>query len=176
MSFIVVCPLSRVEEAAKKYQTREMITLMNDNTNVSRPAGIAAEHHLVLTLNDINKIIPGLVHPQESDVNKLIEKAWSWDQRAPLLIHCWMGISRSTAAAYIIAATLNPAEDEFTLAERLRSSAPFATPNKRLIALGDKILGRENRMIKAIETIGRGAEVAEGDIFTLDISESYHCN
>lgn len=172
MSFVVVCPLSKVEEASKKYQICEMVTLMNDKADVRRPATIAAENHLVLTFNDINNVIPGLIAPHESDVNKLIEKALNWDQRSPLLIHCWMGISRSTAAAYIVAATLNPVEDEFTLAQRLRLRAPFATPNKRLVALADKILRRENRMLEAIETIGRGAEVTEGDIFTFDISES----
>lgn len=84
------------------------------------------------------------------------------------MIHCWAGISRSTAAAYISASVLNPSLDEEELATRLRDAAPSATPNPRIIALADKLLNRDGRMIKSIAAIGRGADAFEGTPFELN--------
>jgi len=86
---------------------------------------------------------------------------------APLLIHCYAGISRSTAGAYIIASALNPTLDESELARTVRSLSPSATPNIRLVALADEILDRQGRMVSAIRAIGRGADAFEGEVFSL---------
>ena len=84
-----------------------------------------------------------------------------------MVIHCWAGISRSTASAYIAASVLNPELDEVHLATRLRAASPSATPNPRLIALADTILDRKGRMMAAIADIGRGADAFEGTPFEL---------
>ena len=81
-------------------------------------------------------------------------------------------ISRSTAAAYIVAAALAPREDEEALAGRLRAASATATPNARLVALADAELGRNGRMIRAIERIGRGEDAFEGTPFFLPLAES----
>ncbi|TIW69787.1 MAG: protein tyrosine phosphatase, partial [Mesorhizobium sp.] len=92
-----------------------------------------------------------------------------WDRAKPLVVHCYAGISRSTASAYIIAAALAPKRDEVELAQTLRTLSPSATPNPRLIAVADALLGRDGRMIAAIEAIGRGADAFEGIPFELKI-------
>jgi predicted protein tyrosine phosphatase len=79
-----------------------------------------------------------------------------------MVIHCWLGISRSPAAAPITACALEPDQDEMALAERLRAASPFITPNARLIEIGDAMLGRGGRLIRAIRAIGRGADAFEG--------------
>jgi predicted protein tyrosine phosphatase len=90
-------------------------------------------------------------------------------QLGPVGTTRYAGISRSTAAAYIIAAALAPNRDETELARELRARAPSATPNIRLIALADALLGRESRMIEAVKSIGRGEEAFEGVPFALGI-------
>lgn len=169
MSFIVVTPLSHLAQTAQKYQPHDMVTLINAGTPVVRPAMIAPEHHLFLAFNDINEPRDGLVPPDAIHIKQLLTAAKSWNQEAPLLIHCFMGISRSTAAAYIVAAALNPKRDEKELAAALRSASPSATPNARLIALADNILQRRGRMVDAIAAIGRGEEAFEGTPFVLNI-------
>ena len=59
-----------------------------------------------------------------------------------MLIHCFAGVSRSTAAAFIAACALAPNRDEATIARALRAASPTATPNARLVALADAALGR----------------------------------
>ena len=80
-----------------------------------------------------------------------------------------MGISRSTASAYATVCALNPRRDEATIAQALRRASPTATPNALIVSLADRLLGREGRMIAAIETIGRGDLTAEAAPFRLDL-------
>jgi predicted protein tyrosine phosphatase len=57
--------------------------------------------------------------------------------------------------------------DEKSIA--LRSASPTATPNARIVSLADRLLGRDGRMVAAIETIGRGVLATEGTPFRLDV-------
>ena len=84
-----------------------------------------------------------------------------------MLIHCWAGISRSTASAYTALCMLRPKADEEELALELRAASPSATPNRLIISLVDDILGRKGRMSRAIEKIGRGENAFEGKPFVL---------
>ena len=52
---------------------------------------------------------------------------------------------------------------------RARDRCWSATPNRRLVALADEVLGRNGRMVAAVEAIGRGAEAFEGTPFELRI-------
>ena len=169
MPNLVVCPLSRLSTTALACGAREMVTLLSNQNALDRPAGILPERHLFLDMNDISIKVEGLQEPQAYHISRLIEFAGEWDRSAPLLIHCWMGISRSTAAAYIIAAALNTDNDEVTLAQELRRRSPSATPNARMVALADRVLSRDGRMIAAVRDIGRGADAFEGEPFVFPL-------
>ena len=162
MSYIVICRLNQIAESAVLHGAREMVSLLAENQDFHRPAVIDHNRHLKLGVNDIAEARPGLTEPGEAHVDRLIRFAQGWDQRAPLVIHCWLGISRSPAAALITALTLEPDQDEMALAERLRAASPFVTPNPRLVEIGDGMLGRGGRLIRAVKAIGRGADAFEG--------------
>lgn len=162
-----VCSLSRLPETVEKTGATHLVTLINADTPVPTPPGINPDRHLFLGFNDIVDAVEGLTPPAEVHVVRLLEFVRSWDREGPLVIHCWAGISRSTAGAYITACALNPEADEYALAGRLRERAPSATPNSRLVAMADKILNRDGRMIDAIREIGRGASAFEGTPFLM---------
>jgi predicted protein tyrosine phosphatase len=124
---------------------------------------------LWLSLHDIAEARDGMILPGELHVRKLLDFARSWDLAKPMVIHCYAGISRSTASAYIVAAALAPDRDEFELAGTLRRLSPTATPNPLLIELADGLLGRQGRMVDAVRQIGRGTEAFEGEPFMLGI-------
>jgi len=84
-----------------------------------------------------------------------------------MLIHCWAGISRSTAAAFTALCLLRPSTDEEQIAWELREASPSATPNRLIVQLADDVMGRGGRMVRAIEKIGRGEEAYEGTPFVL---------
>lgn len=166
---IHVCPLSRIEEIAALSGAGRMVTLLTEGTPVTRPARLLANDHLILTMHDITEEISEMTPPGETHVAALLDFAERWDRKAPMLIHCFAGISRSTAAAYTVAAALAPKRDEAELALTLRRLSPSATPNIRIVSIADRLLGRQGRMIAAIESIGRGAEANEGIPFALKI-------
>jgi predicted protein tyrosine phosphatase len=103
-------------------------------------------------------------------VRELIAFVGRWDRQRPIVVHCYAGISRSTAAAYITICNVAPERDEREIARRLRHAAPTASPNSLLVALGDTALGRNGRMIDAIAGIGRGEVAIEGVPFSLAIT------
>ncbi|NKJ07171.1 tyrosine phosphatase family protein [Rhizobium sp. SG741] len=171
MTTIVVSPLARIAEMAVRHHAREMISLMAKEHAFHRPAVINAERHLLLNMNDISFAGTGdLIAPQEAHVRAIIDFAAEWDRAAPLLIHCWMGVSRSPAAALIAALAVLPEEDDLALVRRLRAASPYATPNTRLIAIGDDMLGRKGRLVAAVKEIGRGADADGNAPFILPLA------
>lgn len=159
MSRIVVAPLGKIAELAVRHGCREMLSLVAPRQDFHRPAVIAADRHLILGVNDIAFAGTGdLVAPGEEHVAAIIAFARGWDRTAPLLVHCMMGVSRSPAAALIAALAVHPQQDEHALAARLRSASPQATPNARLIEIGDRLLSRNGRLAAAVREIGRGAD------------------
>ncbi|MEJ1157834.1 tyrosine phosphatase family protein [Prosthecomicrobium sp. N25] len=167
MSAIHVCSLARVALTVEETGASHLATLINAGTPVARPARIPADNHLFLGFNDITEPTEGLIPPGEEHVRRLIRFVRDWDRSDPMVIHCWAGISRSTAGAFIAACTLMPDADEEALAREIRARSPSATPNLRLVRLADPILGRGGRMVEAIEAIGRGRDAFEGDPFSL---------
>lgn len=170
MPTLHVCSLSRLHETVVATGAGHLVTLINVGTPVERPASIAAERHLYLGMSDIVAPMDQHVLPGEAHIRELLRFVQEWDRQAPLVIHCWAGISRSTAAAYIAACALGPARDEEAIAAALRLASPSATPNAKLVSLADAVLGRNGRMIAAIERIGRGADAFEGAPFRLDLA------
>ncbi len=168
MSRIVVTPLSQLAAQIAFHRPSHVMTLTSGEI-AALPAGCKT-NRLSLIFNDIAEPRDGLVAPDASHVHRLIDFAQGWPRKAPLLIHCYAGISRSTAAAYIAALALDRTINEHYLASRLRSLSPSATPNIRLISIADGILGRQGRMVEAIKAIGRGAEAFEGETFSIELS------
>jgi predicted protein tyrosine phosphatase len=171
MSRLVVCPLSRVAETAVAHGARSMISLLAEGQQFHRPAVIAGDRHLVLGVNDISVATDMLILPQEAHVAAIIDFVRTWDGPSPLLLHCWMGISRSPAAALVAALALDPDQDDDRLAQRLRAASPSATPNARIVAIGDEMLDRRGALVAAATRIGRGADAYEGNAFTLGVTE-----
>lgn len=171
MPHIIVCPLSQVPNSVEIHRASHMVTLIKDGTRVDRPQSIAADSHLMLTFDDITEPMDGMVAPAEEHVRELLTFVGGWDQKSPIVVHCFAGISRSTAAAFITLCALRPTSDESRLARRLRTASPSATPNIRLIGFADRLLGRDGRMIAAIESIGRGETAYEGSPFVLHLAD-----
>ena len=139
---IHVCPLSQLDATLASSGASHLVTLLRADTAFQRPARVTADKHLALFMHDIAEEQPDMVAPSVAHVEHLLDFARNWDRSRPMLIHCFAGISRSTAAAYIVAAALQPERDEAELARTLRQRSPSATPNPRLVLLGHTIYDR----------------------------------
>jgi len=169
MPRIHVSSLQRMYSTVRESGAQDLVTLIKAVTKVPRPEVIAPERHLMLNLSDIVEPREGETMPGEGDVSALLDFVTRWNRENPLVIHCYAGVSRSTASAFVSACALRPDRSEAEWAADLRAASPTATPNSRIVALGDHLLGRKGRMIAAIAAIGRGQECYEGIPFALDI-------
>ena len=167
---IYACSLARLHETVDGTGARHIVSLIGDDANLIRPAQVTAENHLWLRLHDISTPLDGHILPGEEQIADLFRFVRTWDRRTPLVVHCFMGISRSTASAYASVCALSPQRDEADIAQALRRASPTATPNMRIVSLADRLLGRNGRMIAAVENIGRGIMIdGEAAPFRLDL-------
>jgi predicted protein tyrosine phosphatase len=166
---IIVCPLSYVDAVVAQRRPSHLVTLLDPDHFIDTPGGIEAARHLRVGIHDICEAYEGYLCPEEAHVTRLVEFARDWTGDAPLLVHCWAGISRSTAAAFTLACERNPGVDERLIARRLREASRTATPNRRIVALADDMLGRRGRMVDAAASIGIGDMSYEGRPFDLPV-------
>ncbi len=166
---IHVCSLARLHDTVRETGARHVVTLIKDISLVRRPATITAENHLLLDMDDINDHIEGYVAPGEEHVGDLLRFVRLWDRASPLVVHCYAGISRSTAGAFVTACALNPQRDEAAIARALRAASHTAAPNLRIVTLADRMLGRDGRMVAAVRSIGPGMAAYASEPFRLDL-------
>ena len=164
---LVVTPLRLLPQVLAERAPSHLITLLSPAELIDTPAGFDPRRHLRLGMHDIALPEPGFVAPDGRMVEQVLRFAQGWDAQAPLVVHCWAGISRSTASAFAIACERNPHADELGIALAMRRASPSAFPNRRIVALADDILDRRGRMLEAVEAMGGNGFATEGVPFDL---------
>jgi predicted protein tyrosine phosphatase len=167
---IIVCPLSRAPDVAREHKPSRVVSLLDPGTSFPTLDGYADDRHFKLPIHDIELEVPGFDALCDKRMRTILDFVSGWEREAPILIHCYAGISRSTATAFITACAHNPNADEEEIARALRQASPSASPNRRFIALADAELGRGGRMSRAIEAIGRGGnwiDIGEAEPFVI---------
>jgi predicted protein tyrosine phosphatase len=154
-----------VAEVVRLRDARRVVSLIGDPALAPTPAGVT--DHLIVNIHDIVSPRDSQILAEPSHVESLIEFGRAWDRAQPMVVHCWAGISRSTASAFILACALQPRRREAAIARELRAASATAIPNSHLVTLADRILARDGRMIAAIEMIGRGVPAVEAEPFSL---------
>jgi predicted protein tyrosine phosphatase len=119
--------------------------------------GAYGEHHRVtLRFHDIIGPAQGLIDPQPRHVAEILRFGESLKEglegrsEGHLLVHCHMGISRSTAAMAMLMAQNDAESGEDELFARLRETRPQAWPNSVMIGLADDQLGLSGRLVAAL--------------------------
>ncbi|HWB46632.1 MAG TPA: tyrosine protein phosphatase [Hyphomicrobiaceae bacterium] len=162
-----VCPLRLVPDTVARTGASHLVTCLQDEILVETPRSILANNHLRLRIHDISEPLLGHIPPGDEHIAEIIDFAAAWGGRGPMVIHCWAGISRSTAAALVTLCTLNPEVPEHVIVRRLREASPTAYPNALMIQIGDDALSRRGRLVDAVRAIGRGVPATEARPFSL---------
>jgi predicted protein tyrosine phosphatase len=160
-----VCPLAAIHDVVTESGASHLMTVINALTPVETPALIAPDRHLKILINDISTPQEGLVHARPEHIEEILRFARDWNHAAPLVVHCWAGISRSTAAAFITLCALNEEGLENDIARSIREASSTAAPNALMVSIADDILGRQGQMVDAIRSIGDGKPALAGTPF-----------
>src|SRR6202008_2575087 len=102
-AMIHVCSLAALPETVRAVGASHILTVMANVDQVQRPASVLAANHLKVQMDDITEELEGFVAPSESHIEQVLQFVRSWDPNAPLVVHCYAGISRSTASAFAAA-------------------------------------------------------------------------
>ncbi len=163
-----VTSLASREEILQREAIDHMITLLSPSRPLP-PLSTKLHDHLVLRFDDVTGPMLDFVPAKSDMIEQLFDFADTYADRT-ILIHCYAGISRSTAAAYILAARQAPAGAEHQVAQALRAASPSASPNPLMVRIADAALGRAGKMSEAIAAIGRGLDAFEGKPFRFPAS------
>ncbi|MEA2860338.1 MAG: hypothetical protein QOC72_2377, partial [Methylobacteriaceae bacterium] len=154
-SLLTVCGLEELETHRERRVT-DVLSLLDPGTPEPSAFDAYNEHHRVtLRFHDILEPQLGMIPPEPTDVaailkfGKELEAQETYSGERHLLIHCHMGISRSTAAMAMLLAQAHPDEDEDAIAERLTTIRPKAWPNTRMMSFADEMLSRGGRLTQA---------------------------
>ncbi len=164
---IYVSSLEKSDGIVKKYEPSKVVSVLGPGTPFPAFNDYGQERHLKIELDDIRKPVAGHVPPSKIHIQTLIGFLEKWDPQTPLLAHCWAGISRSSATAFIAACMHNKNHDEQDIADMIADNSPTAFPNTLMVSLADDILGREGRMAKAAQKICAD-ETRKINIYTID--------
>src|SRR3954447_25090052 len=151
---IHVCSLAALSETVRATGASHILTVMANVDQVQRPASVLEANHLKVSMDDITEQMDGFLAPSDQHIERVLSFVRSWDRSSPMVVHCYAGISRSTASAFAAACALNPHRDEIAIARQIRAASPIAQPNRLIASLADKALGRQGRMLRALEAMG----------------------
>jgi predicted protein tyrosine phosphatase len=166
---IHVCSLAALADTVRTTGASHILTVMANVDQVQRPRSVLEANHLKVAMDDISEPVEGFIVPNDSHITQVLTFIRGWNREAPLVVHCYAGISRSSASAFAAACALNPHRDEASIARQIRAASPIAQPNRLIVALADKALGRQGRMLRALDEMGPGSMAVQGRPFRVDL-------
>lgn len=184
ISTLTVCGIEELPAQSTRKVSHVLSLLDPDLPELQSFVAYGAHERTTLRFHDIITPQDGRVHPTDAHVAEILDfgaklrESAIKRQEGHLLVHCHMGISRSTAAMLSLMAQVNPEESEDALFGRLRAIRPQAWPNSVMIGFADAQLKRGGKLTDALRRhyahqleaqpryrqwmadLGRGAEVA----------------
>src|ERR1700694_2036214 len=111
--------LAAPPNTVKALGASHILTVMANVDQVRRPESVLPANHLKVQMDDITEQIDGFVAPSGQHIEQVLNFVRGWDRSAPLVVHCYAGISRSTASAFAAACLVNPHRDEISIARQI---------------------------------------------------------
>ncbi|HKH02501.1 MAG TPA: protein-tyrosine-phosphatase [Bradyrhizobium sp.] len=155
ISLLTICGLEELSEHGSRGVTHVLSILDPDYPEPEALRGFDPPHRVMLRFHDAIEPAPGLVIPSKHHVETVLDFGRKLADPAQqseghLLVHCHVGVSRSTAAVACLLTQAHPDEDEDRIFARLLELRPKAWPNSRMIGLADELLNRGGRLNAAL--------------------------
>lgn len=153
---LTVCGIDELPGQRDRAVTHVLSIVDPDLPELEAFASYAQHHRTTLRFHDIISAIPDQVMPHPDHVAAVLAFGSDFlarqeqDAQSHLLVHCHMGISRSTAAMLTLMAQANPDEEAEDLFRRLVEIRPQAWPNSQMISFADEQLGRGGDLTAAL--------------------------
>jgi predicted protein tyrosine phosphatase len=156
IQMLTICGISELSDQRERPVTHVLSILDPDHPDPGAFEAYDPHHRTILRFHDIIKPVQGMIMPEPEHVEAVLrfgrEVADGHDKNVEghLLVHCHMGVSRSTAAMLTLMAQAEPEVNEDRLFERLLEIRPQAWPNSRMVEFADELLSRNGRLVEAL--------------------------
>jgi predicted protein tyrosine phosphatase len=156
ISVLTICGIDELPEHGPRAVTHVLSLLDPSWPELTSFAGYGKHSRTTLRFQDVIDHGPGLTPPTQEHVAEILNfgrqlaAEAETEEAQHLLVHCHMGISRSTAAMVSLLAQIDPQATEDRLFERVRQIRPQAWPNSLMIGYADDILGRQGRLVSGL--------------------------
>lgn len=153
---LTICGIEELPGHSNRNVTHVLSIIDPDLPDLEAFGSYGEHHRTTLRFHDIIEPIPAQIMPRPDHVEAILKFGADFQARqepqAPshLLVHCHMGISRSTAAMLTLMAQANPDETGESLFARLVLIRPQAWPNSQMIGFADEQLGRNGDLTRAL--------------------------
>lgn len=148
--FITICRKSEVYQVCKDQNITHIISTLDPGDRITAPHYI--DGHLLLTFDDI-EFKGDKFSPMPEHVAEILEWSSQLKDEDRLLVHCWAGVSRSTALA--LAIWIQHHGKDYEAAKKwLMEARPIACPNRLIAEYADQILGCDGELLRIAEEIG----------------------
>ncbi|MEO3428114.1 protein-tyrosine phosphatase family protein [Pelagibius sp. CAU 1746] len=157
LSVLTVCGVEELPEHAASNVTHVLTLIDPGWPDIEAFEAFDDHHRKIMRFHDIIDPAEGKIMPTPEHVAEILhfgeELAASRDAREDghLLVHCYMGVSRSTAAMLSLLAQVHAEDAEERIFERLREIRPRAWPNSVMVGYADEQLGRGGRLVAALK-------------------------
>jgi predicted protein tyrosine phosphatase len=147
---LVICGLQEIDGTLDEHVTHVLSILDPGTPEPARFARLPDDQLLRLRFHDvIEEYQPLSEAPRQAHIEAILKFGEEAARaRHRILIHCHMGVSRSTAAAIMLLANEN--RDAEAAMARVAELRPIAWPNLRMIELADERLGLERSLVHAV--------------------------
>jgi predicted protein tyrosine phosphatase len=156
ISLLTICGLEELGHHSARGVTH-VLSILDPEWPEPEAFGAYDPHHrTTLHFHDAIEPGPDLILPEPEqveailDFGRLLAEDRTTREKAHLLVHCHMGVSRSTAAMAMLMAQSNPGDSEERVFRQLLEMRPQAWPNSLMMEFADELLGRRGRLITAL--------------------------
>lgn len=156
LSLHTVCGLDELIEHQARGVSHVLSILDPDRADPAAFGAYGTHRRTILRFHDAIEPAPGIVLPERGDVERILafgREATAECGEVHILVHCHVGISRSTAALATLFAQSEPDIPADALIARLHDQREKAWPNARMIAFADGILGRQGSLSEAVRQL-----------------------
>ena len=156
ISILTVCGVDEIPAQRDRAVTHVLSLLDPGWPEIASFGDFAAHRRAIMHFHDIIDDMPDKSAPTKANVADILSFGAALVEEqgeqiaGHLLVHCQMGISRSTAAMLMLLTRMYPDDSEDALFARLRQIRPQAWPNSRMIGFADGLLGRDGRLVSAL--------------------------
>lgn len=152
-----------------------VLSIMDPGREPPPAFGSYGEHaRLDLRFDDIIEELEGKQAPTLAHVEALLafgRELEAEGEGSHLLVHCHMGVSRSTASMALILAQARPDRPATEAIEEVFRIRDRAWPNLRILEIGDRLLGRGGELVEAVKPLYR--RVGPGNMEFMQFLDQY---